>query len=104
MALCHVAITGRDRRHLSELGPRLRVVVVGFREDKHGAVVDAYIADNKVEWVRKQGYGVVVLEVVDAHDRDRQQQGQQAVKARLTRGRYGDVIWGGGYLGVDRQH
>jgi len=30
MAMLHVAITGRDRRHLTALGPRLRVVVVAM--------------------------------------------------------------------------
>ena len=101
MALLHVAITGRDRRHLTALGPKLRVVVVGYREDKNGAVVDAYIPAGKVRWLERQGYGVTPLESVDAHDRTRQEEGRRAVATRVKRGRYGDVIWGGGYLTAD---
>ena len=106
MALLHVAVSGRNRAHLQTLGkklrgPKLRVVVVGFREDEKGAVVDAYIPPNKVEWIRRQGYGVTVLEEnVDLHDRARQKEGHEGVGARLKKGRYGDVIWGGGYLDV----
>ena len=71
MATLHVAITGRDRRHLTELGAKLRVVVVGYREDRRGIVVDAYVPAGKVEWLRKKGYGVTPLEAVDAHARSR---------------------------------
>jgi len=39
MALCHVTIIGRDRPHLQALGRKLRVIVVGYVEDKRGAVV-----------------------------------------------------------------
>ena len=53
MAILHVAITGRDRRHLTELGTKLRVVVVGYREDRHGAVVDAYVPAGKVAWLER---------------------------------------------------
>jgi murein tripeptide amidase MpaA len=41
------------------------------------------------------------LEAVDAHDRTRQAEGRTAVARRIKRGRYGDVIWGGGYLTAD---
>lgn len=101
MALLRVAVTGRDRAHLTELGTRLRVVVVGFREDKQGAVVDAYVPAEKIPWLEQHGYGVVRLEAVDAHDRSRQAEGRTAVARRLRRGRYGDIIWGGGYLSAD---
>jgi murein tripeptide amidase MpaA len=101
MPLCHVAVTGRDRRHLTALGTKLRVVVVGYREDKHGIVVDAYVPSEKVEWLKRQGYGVTLLEEVDGQARERQAQGREAVANRLRRGRYGDVIWGGGYLTAD---
>lgn len=101
MSACHVAVTGRDRRHLSALRNKFRVVVVGFREDRHGITVDAYIPEERVAWLRKKGYGVQVLERVDAHARARQQEGRAAVAKRLKRGKYGDVIWGGGYLTVD---
>ena len=101
MALLHVAVTGRDRRHLSDLRNKFRVVVVGARETRHGVVVDAYIPAERVEWLRKRGYGVELLEAVDAPGRERQVEGHAAVEIRLKRGRYGDVIWGGGYLTVD---
>jgi len=101
MALYHVAITGRDRRHLSALGAKLRVVVVGYRETKRGIVVDAYVAEEKVGWLERKGYGVTRLEKIDAHARQRQAEGRAAVDKRLKRGRYGDVIWGGGYLTAD---
>jgi len=101
MSLLHVAITGRNKRHLAALGPKLRVVVVGYREEKHRFIVDAYIHSDKLEWLKRQGYDVKRLEAVDAPDRTRQKQGHAAVARRLKKGRYGDVVWGGGYLTVD---
>ncbi|PYP15839.1 MAG: peptidase M14 [Gemmatimonadetes bacterium] len=101
MSTLHVAITGRDKRHLAALGPKLRVVVVGYREEKHRFVVDAYVHADKVAWLKRQGYGVARLEEVDAHDRARQAEGHAAATRRLKKGRYGDVIWGGGYLTAD---
>src|SRR6266576_2885746 len=95
MSTLHVAITGRDKHHLAALGPKLRVVVVGYREEKHRFVVDAYIHADKVAWLKRQGYGVTRLEEVDAHDRARQAEGHAAATRRLKKGRYGDVIWGG---------
>ena len=38
---------------------------------------------------------------MDGSDRKRQAESRAAVQLRLKRGRYGDVIWGGGYLTVD---
>ncbi|HZF25936.1 MAG TPA: hypothetical protein VEZ88_06710, partial [Steroidobacteraceae bacterium] len=101
MALYHVAVTGRDRRHLTELGAKLRVVVVGYREEKRGIVVDAFIPAERIAWLKRQGYGVTRLEKVDERDRKRQAEGRAAVRARLKSGRFGDVIWGGGYLTAD---
>jgi murein tripeptide amidase MpaA len=101
MSLCHVAITGRDRRHLSELGAKLRIVVVGHREEKRGIVVDAYVQSQKIDWLRRKGYGVEPIEEVEAGDRARQQEGRAAEERRLKGGRYGDVIWGGGYLSTE---
>ena len=98
MSILHVAITGRNRRHLTVLGPKLRIVVVGYKEAKQGIVVDAYVQSEKVEWLRKQGYGVTQLENVEPHDRKRQAEEQAAAKRRLKTGRCGDVIWSGGYL------
>jgi carboxypeptidase T len=97
----HVTITGRDRRHLAALGPKLRIVVNDYREDKRGAVLDAYVHGDKVEWLKRKGYGVTVLERVDRHDKSRQQEGRKAVARRVKQGRFGDVVWGGGYLTVD---
>jgi hypothetical protein len=34
VGLYHVAVTGRGRRHLTGLGTKLRVVVVGDREER----------------------------------------------------------------------
>jgi hypothetical protein len=82
-------------------GPKLRIVVVGYKETKSGITVDAYVRSEKVEWLRKQGYGVTPLENVEPHDRERVAEEQAAVKRRLKKGRYGDVIWSGGYLTAD---
>ena len=101
MPILHVAITGRDKRHLTALGAKLRVVVVGYREEKHRIVVDAYIHSDKVKWLERQGYGVTRLEAVDAPDRARHAEERKATARRLKKGRYGDVIWGGGYLTAD---
>jgi murein tripeptide amidase MpaA len=101
MSTVHVAITGRDKRHLSALGPKLRIVVVGYREDRRGIVVDAYVKSEKIAWLERQGYGVTRLEVVDAHDRARAKEEHAAAARRLKQGRYGDVIWSGGYLTAD---
>jgi murein tripeptide amidase MpaA len=101
MALLHVAVTGRDRRHLSELQNKFRAVVVGARETRRGIVVDAYIPAERVEWLRKKGYGVEAIEEVEAPGRARQAEGRASVETRVRNGRYGDVIWGGGYLTVD---
>ena len=102
MTLYHVAITGRDRRHLTELGARHRILVVGYREDrKQGAQVDAYVPPGKMEWLKKRGYGVTRLEEVTKKARQRQAEERTAAAGRLKRGRYGDVIWAGGYLTAD---
>ena len=101
MGLFHVAIRGRDRKHLVALRPKFRVIVVGYREDKRGAVVDAFIPSEKIPYLRRKGYDVTLIEEVTAHDRDRQAEGRAAVEVRLKEGRYGDVIWGGGYLTSD---
>ena len=103
MALLHVEITGRDPRHLTELMSKYRVVIVGHRPiPRTGEVlVDAYVPPNKVGWLEKRGYRVATLENVEPADRKRQREGHQAEKARLRNGRYGDVIWGGGYLAAD---
>jgi murein tripeptide amidase MpaA len=101
MSLLHVAITGRDKRHLSALGPKLRIVVVSYQETRHGITVDAYVRSEKIDWLKKQGYGVTTLENVEPHDRERQAEEHAAAKRRLAKGRYGDIIWSGGYLTAD---
>jgi len=62
--------------------------------------VDAYIHSDKLAWLKRQDYDVTRLEAVDAHDRTRQAEGHTAAARRLKKGRYGDVMWGGGYLTV----
>ncbi len=101
MSIYHVTVTGRDRRHLAALGPKMRIVVNDFREDKRGAVVDAYVRGDKIDYLKRQGYGVTRLEKVDGHDRSRQKEGHKAAARRLKKGRSGDVVWGGGYLTTD---
>ena len=56
---------------------------------------------SEFDWLRRKGYGVEPLEEIEAPGRARQAEGRAAVETRLRRGRYGDVIWGGGYLTVD---
>jgi murein tripeptide amidase MpaA len=101
MALYQVSIMGRDRRHLTALRTKLRVVVVSYRETKQGIVVDAFVPGEKIKWLEKRGYTVTKPKAVDAQARRRQVEGRAAVDNRLKRGRYGDVIWGGGYLTTD---
>jgi murein tripeptide amidase MpaA len=103
MSLLHVAIEGLDRRSLTALGARRRILVVGHRENaKTGKItLDAYIAPPQGEWLKKRGYAVTLLEKVDAPARQRQQDGRRDAAKRLAHGRYGDVIWGGGYLTAD---
>src|SRR5262245_44256801 len=101
MAILHVAVTGRDRPHLTALRNKFRVVVVGVQESQQGIVVDAYIPAERFDWLRKRGYDVELIEEVEAPGRVRQAEGRAAIERRLKRGRYGDVIWGGGYLSVD---
>ena len=64
-------------------------------------MVDGYIRGDKIEWLKRKGYGVTRLENIDAPDRSRQKEGHKSVARRVTQGRYGDVVWGGGYLTTD---
>jgi len=103
MSALHVAIGGLDRRSLTALGTRHRIVVVGHRENANTGkiTVDAYIEPRQEEWLRKRGYTVARLEAIDVPARQRQKDGRRDAARRLAKGRYGDVIWGGGYLTVD---
>ena len=103
MSVLHVAIEGLDRRSVTALGTRHRIVVVGYRENAMTGkiTVDAYIEPRQEEWLKKRGFGVTRLEAVDAPARQRQEDGRRDVARRLAKGRYGDVIWGGGYLTTD---
>jgi len=102
MSLFHVVITGLNRRHLTELAPKHRVIVVGHREKKTGEIeVDAYLSPREAQWLKKHGYGVTRLEEVTAPARRRQAEGRRGAASRLKNGRYGDVVWGGGYLTTD---
>ena len=57
MSLFHVVIAGLDRRSLTALGARHRIVVVGHSEHaRTGKVtVDAYVAEPQETWLRKHG-------------------------------------------------
>src|SRR5690349_15619531 len=103
MSLLHVAIEGLDRRILTALGTRHRIVVVGHKENaRTGKItVDAYITPRQQEQLRKRGYAITRLEAIDAVARQRQHDGKRDAARRLAKGRYGDVIWGGGYLTTD---
>ena len=102
MALYHVTIAGRDRRHMTELGTRYRVLVVGYRELAAGGVeVDAYVDSSRIKWLEKRGYPVTRIEEVEHRARQRQDEGRNAAARRLQHGRYGDVVWAGGYLTAD---
>ena len=102
MSLFHVFITGLNRRHLTELGPKHRVIVVGYREKKTGEIdIDAYLDARQEQWLKKHGYGVTRLEEVEVPARRRQAESRRSAEVRLKKGRYGDVIWGGGYLTAD---
>ena len=99
MSLVHVAITGLNRRHLTELGAKHRIIVVGHREKRTGEIeIDAYLNARQEQWLKKHGYGVTRLEETSAPDRRRQAESRRGEAVRLKKGRYGDVIWGGGYL------
>ena len=100
MAIYHVTITGRDRRHLAALA-KLRLVVNDFREDKRGAVIDAYVRSEKIAYIKRKGYAVKQLERVDEHDRSRQTEGRKELARRVKQGRYGEILWSGGYLSAD---
>ena len=103
MNLIHVSVEGLDRRSLTALGTRHRIVVVGHKENRRtGKVtVDAYIHPRQETWLKKHGFGVTRLEEIGAAARQRQQDSRRDAKRRLVSGHYGDVIWGGGYLTVD---
>lgn len=103
MSVLHVSIEGLDRRSLTALGTRHRIVVVGHREDARTrkVTVDAYITPLQQKWLRRHGYPVTLIEEIDARARERQKEGRRSTEKRLARGRYGDVIWGGGYLNAD---
>jgi murein tripeptide amidase MpaA len=99
VTLFHVAITGLNRRHLTELAPKHRIVVVGHRKKKTGEIeVDAYLSPHEEQWLKKHGYAVTRLEEVAGPARQRQVESRREAAARLKKGHYGDVIWGGGYL------
>lgn len=103
MSLFHVAIAGLNRRHLTALGAKHRIVVVGHRENARTGevVVDAYLAPRDELRLRKQGYAVTRIEEVETAARERQTEGHRGVAKRQQQGHYGDVIWGGGYLTAD---
>ena len=63
MSVLHVSIEGLDRRSLTALGTRHRIVVVGHRENaRTGKVtVDAYVTPRQEQWLKQHDYGVTRL-------------------------------------------
>jgi len=49
--------------------------------------VDAYIPAERVNWLRKKGYGVTLLEEVEIPGHARQAEGRAAAETRLKRER-----------------
>ena len=101
MPILHVAITGRDRRHLTALGPKLRVVVVGYKESKRGIVVDAYVQSEKVAWLGSRGTASPRWRTWSRTTGSGRRKSRPRPGGGSRRGRYGDVIWSGGYLTAD---
>jgi len=72
MSVLHVSIDGLDRRSLTALGTKHRIVVVGHRENPrtHKVTIDAYISPHQEDWLQRHGYGVKRLEEeIDARAR-----------------------------------
>ncbi len=101
MAFFHATITGPDRRRLMRLGIRHRLVLIGYREDKKGLVVDAFLPAEKMGLLEKNGYRVTLIEDEQTAGRKRLAERQESSSRRIAHGRYGDVIWGGGYFTPD---
>jgi hypothetical protein len=55
MSVLHVSIEGLDRRSLTALGTKYRIVVVGHRENaRTGKVtIDAYITPGQEQWLKR---------------------------------------------------
>lgn len=102
MPLLHIRVKARDRRHLTELATRHRLVVARHSHDpKRGFAVDAFARPAAVRAIERHGYTVECLQDVEIESRERQGQSQAAAIRRTLRGRYGDVHWAGGYLTVN---
>lgn len=102
MPLLHIRVKARDRRHLTELATRHRLVVARHSFDVwKGFWVDAFARPAAVRAIERHGYEVKFLREVDAESRVRQAQSHAAAIRRTLRGRSGDVHWADGYLTVD---
>ena len=63
MSVLHVSIDGLDRRSLTALGTRHRIVVVGHRENARTRkiTIDAYVTPRQESWLQRHGYGVTTV-------------------------------------------
>jgi murein tripeptide amidase MpaA len=99
-----VTITANERegRFLTDLAAKRRVPLAGLRHTPgRGYKIDAYLLPRQMERLKQAGYRFTIHENIDQQDRQRQTEGREAAARRAKRGRYGDVMWAGGYLTVD---
>jgi murein tripeptide amidase MpaA len=97
-----ITATEREGRFLTDLAAKKRVPLAGLVHiPKRGYTIDAYLLPEQMRRLAKAGYRFTVHEDVEEQDRKRQAEGREAAKRRAKRGRYGDVMWAGGYLTVD---
>ena len=81
MAILHVAVTGRDRRHLSELRNKFGWSSSGPRP----AAASLWMPTSRPteSTGSAEGYGVELLEEIEAPGRARQAEGRAAAETRL---------------------
>jgi murein tripeptide amidase MpaA len=96
-----ISATEAESRFLTDLAVRRRVPLAGLRRTKEGYLIDAYLLPLQMKRLAKAGYRFTVHEDAEKQGRRRQEEGRAAAARRARRGRYGDVIWAGGYLTVD---
>ena len=91
----------RDRAYCPSFGISSGWSSSGPRTPDAGSSWTPDVPAERIDWLREKGLRVQFLEEVETPGRTRQAEVRAAADARLKRGRYGDVIWGGGYLTVD---
>jgi murein tripeptide amidase MpaA len=96
-----ISATDREARFLTDLAVKRRVPLAGLKHTRQGYLVDAYLLPVQMKRLAKAGYHFTVHENVEKESRRRQAEGREAAARRARRGRYGDVLWAGGYLTVD---